>query len=123
MIMDDVINLISQNGYYDSNKVYRTQRTSRQIFAKVESITRSEFFNAGRIGLNPQLLFRVFKADYQGESIVEYNGKTYSVYRTFDGARAAYVGPNTKRRQELLNDYIELYTEQKAGTDGESNNG
>lgn len=120
--MDDVIMLVAQNGYYDQNKVYRTQRTYRQVFAKVESINRSEFFNAGRIGLNPQLLFRVFKADYQGESIVEYNGQTYSVYRTFDGQRAAYVGPNTKRRQELLNDYIELYTEQKAGTDGQGNN-
>lgn len=121
--MDDVILLVTQNGYYDQNKVYRTQRTSRQVFAKVETVTRSEFFNAGRIGLNPQLLFRVFKGDYNGESIVEYNGKNYSVYRTFDGARAAYVGPNTRARQELLNDYIELYTEQKAGTDGEGNNG
>lgn len=120
--MDDVINLVAQNGYYDKNKVYRTERTSRQVFAKVESITRSEFFGGGRIGLNPQLLFRVFKGDYNGESIIEYAGKTYAVYRTFDGARAAYVGPNTRKRQELLNDYIELYTEQKVGTDGKGNN-
>lgn len=120
--MDDVIMLVAQNGYYDQNKVYRTQRTSRQVFAKVESINRSEFFNAGRIGLKPQYLFKVFKADYQGESIVEYNGQTYSVYRTYDGQRAAYVGPNTKRRQELLNDYIELYAGEEAGTDGQGNN-
>ena len=116
--MDDVINLVEQNGYYDKNKVYRTQRTSRQVFAKVESINRSEFFNAGRIGLNPQLLFRVFKGDYNGESIVEYNGRIYSVYRTFDSQQSNF----RNSEKELLSDYIELYTERKVGTDGQSNN-
>lgn len=116
--MDDVINLVAQNGYYDKNKVYRTRRTSRQVFAKVESVSRSEFFDGGRIGLNPQLLFRVFKGDYEGESIIEYKGKTYSVYRTFDSQQSSF----RNSEKELLSDYIELYTERKVGTDGQGDN-
>jgi hypothetical protein len=42
----------------------------------------------------------MFNGDYCGESIVEYEGYTYSVYRTF------------KRRT----DTIELYVERKGGT-------
>jgi hypothetical protein len=44
----------------------------------------------------------MFAADYEDEPIVEYNGKRYSVYRTFFGKT----------------DSIELYVERKGGTNG-----
>ena len=44
----------------------------------------------------------MFFGDYEGESIVEYNGETYSVYRKYQ--------TNT--------DTIELYVERKGGTNG-----
>lgn len=118
--MDDIILLISDNGYYDDLKVYHKAETSRQVFAKINSVTRSEFFQGGRNGLNPQLVFTIFKGDYNNERVIEYQGQRYSVYRTYLGARNTYVGPNTQARQELQSDYIELYVERKAGTDGES---
>ena len=44
----------------------------------------------------------MFAADYAGESVIEYEGKTYAVYRTY--------------RTDA--DYIELYVERKGGTNG-----
>jgi hypothetical protein len=69
---------------------------------QVNSVTRNEFFEAGRNGLNPEYVFRVFFGDYDGERIVEYKGKRYGVYRTYHGR----------------NDMMELYAERKGGTNG-----
>lgn len=95
-----VIYLIADNREKDENGVYqKTESEPRKVFAQVESVTRSEFFEGGRNGLNPELRFIVFFADYHGEEIVQYNGDKYGVYRTFIDK----------------GDYIELYTERKGG--------
>ena len=103
--MDDVIKLISQEFTKDKYGQSIPTNTAKEIFCQVHSITRQEFFDAGRNGLNPQFEFTVFQGDYAGESVVEYNGASYSIYRT-------YIVPGT--------DYIELYVERKGGTNGES---
>lgn len=74
--------------------------SEREVFAQVDSITRSEFFDAGRNGLNPEFKMTMFFYDYHGERIVKYNGLVYAVYRTYHGR----------------NDTIELYVERKGGT-------
>lgn len=117
MLMDDVIVLIADGGYFDELKVYHKAETRREVFAKINSVTRSEFFSGGRNGLNPQFVFTMFAADYDGEKCIEYQGKRYGVYRTYKGNKNTYVGPNTSARQELMADYIELYVERKAGSD------
>lgn len=102
---DTVINLISYTRAQDADGVWRNSvETSRQVFATADSVTRYEFYNAGRNGLNPDLRFTVFSGDYEGEEIVEYDGKRYGVYRT-------YRVPGT--------DYMELYVERKGGTNGQ----
>jgi hypothetical protein len=72
---------------------------------RVDSVSRNEFVEAGRNGLNPEYVFRVFFGDYGGERIVEYKGKRYGVYRTYHGH----------------NDMMELYAERKGGTNGGGN--
>ena len=105
--MDDTIFLLSTT--YEKNKYGQDipQNTRRQVFCDRQSVSRNEFFNAGRNGLNPQYVFTVFKSEYEGETICEYNGKTYSIYRTY----------------ETDDDYIELYVERKGGSNGEESNG
>lgn len=94
------IYLIGQTSEKDDYGVYRkTETEPRKVFAQVESVTRSEFFEGGRNGLNPELRFIVFFADYHGETIIEYNGVRYGVYRTY----------------QAKNDALELYTERKGG--------
>lgn len=102
MDRSDVCNLIAVTKAQDEHGVWRTAETSREVYCQVNSVTRAEFFEGGRNGLNPQFRFTMFAADYEDEPIVEYNGKRYSVYRTFFGKT----------------DNIELYVERKGGTNG-----
>lgn len=104
MIMDrsSVITLISVTRTQDDYGVWRDQETTTDVFCQVDSITQSEFFEAGRNGLNPEYRFRLFFGDYNNQEIVSYNNQRYSVYRTY------------LRRD----DTIELYVERKGGTNG-----
>lgn len=93
------INLISVTWQPDVYGIQQPTEHSRMVFANVRSVTRDEFFNAGRNGLNPEYSFVVFFGDYAGEKIVEYNGMRYTIYRTY----------------QARNDLIELYVERREG--------
>lgn len=99
--MDTVIKLISQTRTQGQDGVWTATTTSKEVFAQVNSVTRQEFYEAGRNGLNPEYQFTVFHGDYDDEEILEYEGKRYGIYRT-------YHIPGT--------DYLELYAERKGGT-------
>lgn len=101
--MDDVIKLVAKEFVKNEYGVARETRTYREIFCQIHSITRQEFFDAGRNGLNPAFMFTTAAVNYNGESLLEYQGKTYSIYRT-------YQVPGT--------DYMELYVERKGGSNG-----
>lgn len=73
---------------------------SSEVFCRVGSVSRIEFFEGGRNGLNPSMVFQVFAGDYHGEEICEYLGRRYSIYRTY----------------MTDSDYMELYAERKGGT-------
>lgn len=100
--MDDTIKLLKTTYEPDKYGVPVPMDSAVEIFCSRKEITRNEFYNAGRNGFNPSFVFEIFKGDYQGESIIEYNGLTYSVYRTY----------------EPEGDYMELYVERKGGTNG-----
>ena len=97
--MDDVISLIKEE--YDSNleKYIESSRVDN-VFCKVESIQRDEFYRAGQNGMSPQYKFITAKVNYINEEIAIYKGVRYSIYRT-------YEVPGT--------DDIELYAEDKVG--------
>lgn len=97
-----VLTLVAVTTQQDQYGVWRETEYSRDVYAQVDSVSRSEFFEAGRNGLNPQFVFTMFYGDYNGEQICEYNGKRYAIYRTY----------LTKT------DTIELYAERKGGTNG-----
>lgn len=71
-----------------------------EVFAQVQSVSSSEFFNASQIGLSPEMRFTMFSGDYQGETVIEHEGANYSVYRVYHNA------PDT----------VELYCQREAGT-------
>lgn len=105
MDRSNVISLVSTSQTQDAFGVWRQTETKRDVFCQVDSVTRAEFFEAGRSGLNPEFRFTLFAGDYNGESIVIFNGKAYSVYRTY----------------HARTDEIELYVERKGGTNGKEN--
>lgn len=105
MDRSDVITLISITQAQDDYGVWREIEQGRDVYCQVDSVTRAEFFEGGRSGLNPEFKFTVFYADYQGEKTLVYNGNAYSIYRTFQARQ----------------DYLELYAERKGGTNGKGN--
>lgn len=98
------IKLIKSEYVLDENGIQRPQESIRDVFAQVRSVTSSEFYEGGRNGLNPEFRFSVFFGDYEGERIVEYLGKRYAIYRTY----------------QERNDTLELYVERQGGVNGET---
>lgn len=102
MDRSDVIKLIKVTTSQNAYGVHEKTETSREVFCHVGSVTRSEFFEGGRNGLNPEYVFTVFFDDYDDETIVEYYGKRYAIYRTYMS----------------LNDELELYAQREGGVNG-----
>ena len=102
MDRSDTLKLISVTRTQDAYGVWRSSESSKDVYCEVQSVTRSEFFDAGRNGLNPEFVFKIFFGDYDGEEIVEYGGKRYAIYRTY----------------LAKNDNLELYAQREGGTNG-----
>ena len=100
MDRSEVITLVSTVKTQDEYGVWRTTPTQKDVFCQVDSVTRAEFFEAGRNGLNPEFRFTLFAGDYNGEQTVIYKGLSYAVYRTY----------------HARTDVLELYVERKGGT-------
>jgi len=88
----------------DLNQVVEKQRTTNTVYADISSVSQTEFFSGGRLGLQPSLKAVIYDFEYNDEPIVKWNGKLYSVYRTF------YVNGA---------DRVELYLEERGGTKDE----
>ncbi len=59
-----------------------TKEVKRTVFVQPRGVYASEFYNAAQLGLQPSLtLFMTNRNDYQGEKILEFDGKEYSVIR------------------------------------------
>ena len=105
-MLDGTLKLIRITKAQDAAGVWQKTYSCREVFCQVSSVTRQEFFDGGRAGLNPSFQFQVFAGDYNGETICAYNEESYSIYRTFR--------PDNS-------DYIELYAQREGGTNGKEN--
>lgn len=98
------IDLISKTYTTDSMGQKVATEKSTTVFATLTSISRAEWVSysqSGRQGLVPSYVASVFMGDYNGESIAEYDGKRYGIYRTY----------------ERDDEQVELYLEKKAGNE------
>ena len=85
----------------DSTGVWRTTaEVKRTILARMDDVSRSEFFAAGQAGMSPDFRFKVNPIEYEGEKVCEWNGKRYAIYRS-------YHVPGT--------DDLELYAQREVG--------
>lgn len=107
MDRSNTIKLIGKT--YDQNRFgqYEPHKTERKVYCDVRSITRAEWYEAGRSGFKPDISFVMFAPDYHGENELEFNGHKYSIYRT-------YIGQN---------ETIELYCQDIGGIKQEAENG
>lgn len=68
------------------------------VYAEIRSVGRDEFNAAGQMGMKASYQFKVWLSEYDDQDEVEYNGKRYSIYRTYENK-----------------DKIELYTAERVG--------
>ena len=73
--------------------------TEREVFCRISSAVRNEFYQAATAGLRPEWTVRLSDfAEYQGEKKVRYNGEVYAVLRTYRDGGSFHtrggMGPN-----------------------------
>lgn len=102
--MDELIYLVQQS--YSSDEIGQQvpQETLVPVWARLQSLNRNEWMQAGEKGLQAEYVAITAYVNYSGENIVQLgtdeNAKRYSVYRVF---------------HEYDTDEIELYLEKKVG--------
>lgn len=88
----------------DENGVWRTtDPVERTILARMDDVSRSEFFSGGQAGLRPEFRFIVNPVEYEREKVLIWNGARFAIYRT-------YHVPGT--------DDMELYAQREVGVHG-----
>lgn len=95
---DRLIHLISVTTSYDSiGQPVRTEKL-RPVFARIRSVSLTEWTNANQLGLSAGLMAVMWTFEYRGEEFVIVGDRRYHVYRTYD-----------------TGDRIELYLEEAVG--------
>lgn len=86
MTYDNELTLI-QNTYTEDdigNQVPSESKTP--IFCGLKSVGRTEFYNAATAGIKPVLIFLIHSYEYNGETIIEFEGNRYKVIRTYSAS-------------------------------------
>ena len=110
MDRSDIIYLIDETYTYDAIGQRVPERKARMVYCQISSVTGSEWFTGGQIGLRPEYRLIIFRHDYSGEEIANIGGELscgtveggtdYTIYRTY----------------ERNNDELELYVEKRTGS-------
>lgn len=88
-MFNEVIYLIDYKQSVDEYGDLSTEKTERMVFAKLDSVTQSEFYQAQATGLRPEIKFTIADfLDYSAEKHLRYepfNGESefYQIIRTF----------------------------------------
>lgn len=80
--------------------IYTT--STRKVLARRIPVSQSEFYSAGQIGISADFEFIISQFDYDGETMLTYNGQNLRIYRKY----------------ERDDNEIELYCEYAAGLNG-----
>lgn len=96
---DTVITLVSEVYAKNDFGVDSATEESRTVLCRSRSVSRTDFFSAGQMGLSIEHVFLIQPVNYNGEKIVIFNGNRYSVLRTYQASE----------------DELEIYVGYKAG--------
>lgn len=83
MDRSDIVTLVSSTLTQNAIGAWVAKETTTDVYCKTDSVSREEFFSAGRSGLNPEYRFTLFAGDYNDEKTVVYKGMRYGIYRTY----------------------------------------
>ena len=83
MYFTDEITLIAYEENQDEIGNWIKTPVETEAFCSISSITRAEFFDAGRNGMKPDCVATMRLYDYDGQTEARLNGKHLHVYRTY----------------------------------------
>ncbi len=81
MIFKEVIYLCKVIWEKDENLSDIQTLIKRKVYAQMQNVRAREFYSASLTNLKPSMEFVIRKSEYNGERIIEYKGKEYSVIR------------------------------------------
>lgn len=55
-----------------------------EVFAEIDSVGQNEFFAAEQAGFRPEFRAKIWREEYDNETILQLDGKKYDIYRTFE---------------------------------------
>ena len=90
MTLCDTISLVNVVKTTDTDGYDTTTETLTTVMCDSgNGVTRSEFYEAMKAGIRLTAAFEMWACDYDGQKVIEHNGKRYNVERAFplgDGA-------------------------------------
>ncbi len=89
--MNDVVSLVTdvtvvKNGFKSKGELSR-----REVFASVDSVFTSEFYQAKAQGILLDAIVMLHKAEYNNEKQLEYNKKLFDVVKSYDKGDFTYL--------------------------------
>ena len=104
--MDDAIKLLTSTYTTDEYGNQIETATERLVFCKVDSVGRTEFYQAAQNDMHPTYIFSI-------SHYIDYRGEKECLYTDWTGEEKRYVITRTYR----TDDRIELTAEEKVGVD------
>lgn len=86
MYWRETATLIKAEKTDDADGYTSTGEKGREVFVDKQSVKRQEFYAARQSGDRLDVVFKLRAADYDGETIVEHDGKRYNVVRAYTRA-------------------------------------
>ena len=69
----------------DADGNEKATEQSITVFGTQESVFAAEFFNAGKLGIKPSCMVKIYSDEYNGEKYCSVDGgDRMSIYRTYD---------------------------------------
>lgn len=104
--MDDAIKLLTSTYTTDEYGNQIETVTERLVFCQVDSVGRTEFYQAAQNDMHPTYIFSI-------SHYIDYRGEKECLYTDWTGEEKRYVITRTYR----TDDRIELTAEEKVGVD------
>lgn len=102
--MDEIIKLlVTENKVNEiGDPVKEIQKLTR--YAEKLEIGQKEFYQAAATGLKPEIKFKIWKFEYNGEMFFEYEGRTYKIIKTYvkkDEEKIELTGTSTTNSEVM----------------------
>lgn len=71
---------LNENGFKNPS----TEESSRTVFCNKRSVSQGEYYKSQQVGIQVEAKVELHTVDYEGEMLVVFEGKRYSVLKTYE---------------------------------------